>query len=558
MRKQLLIVDDQKINILLLKKILSSEYDIISADNGKTALDILKSNRGKMISAVILDLVMPIMDGFEFLSLIRNDSGFNELPVIVMTGSNQTDDEEKALEYGAWDFITKPYNVKILKHRIKNVILRSRMTAFERLRYMAEYDKLTGIHNKARFLADTEKMIKANCETDFVIYRFDILRFKLINSFFGVKAGDKLLKYIADNLSSRYGKDSLTTFGRIESDIFAVCKPFDSEEKSSAEIADISSFISGFSNDFMPTTIFGIYVIKDKSLAVNLMLDRATLAAKTAKHSDMGFFAYYREEMQQSLEREQRVTDEMRSALKNGEFKDWYQPKFNLKTKKLSGAEALVRWVHPQRGIIPPGEFIPTLEHNGFITHLDKYIWEQVCINMKDRIDKGLKVVPVSINVSRVDLFSAHFAEELKSLLTKYSIPSYLFNLEITESIFTKDISVFSDTLAELKKDGFIILMDDFGSGYSSLNVLKDMDVDILKIDMQFFSETENKHKSRRIIEFVIKMAHAIGISVIAEGVEKPEQAEFLGKAGCDEVQGYLFSKPIALNDYNKMLENNL
>lgn len=289
-------------------------------------------------------------------------------------------------------------------------------------------------------------------------------------------------------------------------------------------------------------------------MPIEVMISRATMAAKTIKQSSSSDFAFYNDKMSEKVVKEQLIINKMDLALSNDEFKVWLQPKYNTETQEISGAEALVRWIDNAGVITSPGDFIPIFEQNGFISKLDYNVWEKTCKQLRIWIDKGLPIYPVSINVSRVDLYNINLDKELLFLIKKYDIPISLLHLEITESVFIDQQNVFLNQIKKLKALGFVILMDDFGSGYSSLNTLKDMDIDILKIDMRFFSETANKTKSNIIVTSVVDMAKKIGIEVIAEGVEIESQVDYLKSINCDYIQGYYFAKPMPIEEYEILL----
>lgn len=283
------------------------------------------------------------------------------------------------------------------------------------------------------------------------------------------------------------------------------------------------------------------------------MLDNATAASKEARKEGKPY-GIFTKGMEASIKEEEEITSHMSKALSSGEFEVYYQPKYDLKSDKVAGAEGLVRWFSPTLGNISPGVFIPIFEKNGFVAILDQFVWEETCKFLASTMKDGKDPLPISINISKVEVYSIDVVDRLTKLVDKYGIqPKYLC-LEITESVFIDDIDTFNDVADRLKEKGFLIFMDDFGSGYSSLNVLKDMEVDVLKIDMRFFSFTKNSKKSNSIVENVIRLAHSIGVSVIAEGVETQDQADFLRLVNCDFIQGFVFSKAIDKNAYFTMI----
>ena len=255
--------------------------------------------------------------------------------------------------------------------------------------------------------------------------------------------------------------------------------------------------------------------------------------------------------MKSELHKKQSIEDDMMNALLDGQFVMYLQPKFSISTKRIIGAEALARWIHPEKGMISPADFVPVFEENGFILKLDQIIWESACRKIREWIDKGIEPVPISVNISREYIHTFDVVGEMLHLVNKYDIPIKLLELEITE---TTDSEGVSDVVQKMKDAGFTMLMDDFGSGYSSLNMLQKTQFDVLKIDRGILSELMESSRGRKIISHTISMSRDIGLDIIAEGVETPEQASFLSDCGCDSAQGFYYSKPITQEEFDKML----
>ena len=311
--------------------------------------------------------------------------------------------------------------------------------------------------------------------------------------------------------------------------------------------------LSRYPLDFDIVPIFGVYLIAGKKITPDHMYDRANLAAKHCKGNYIRNYAFYTRQMSQEIEKEQRIVNSMKSALENHEFVVFYQPKYGLSDNQIAGAEALVRWKHPERGMISPGEFIPVFERNGFITKLDYYVWEQTCIQLRKWMDEGKNPLPISVNLSRVSLYNKDIVNVICNLVDSYRIPRRLFQVELTESAYNTNPKAVQDMMQRLREEGFYILMDDFGSGYSSLNVLKDIVVDVLKMDMKFFAGDDREGRGENIMAAVIRMAKWLNMPVVAEGVERIEQVEFLRSIGCEYVQGYYFAKPMPVEEYEKL-----
>ena len=297
----------------------------------------------------------------------------------------------------------------------------------------------------------------------------------------------------------------------------------------------------------------GIYKISKSDNDINTIMERANTARKTIKGGHKNSFAFYDKEMHKKILKEKEIENSMVDALNNGEFIVYFQPKYSLSDYQIIGAEALVRWDNPQKGLIPPIEFIPVFERNGFIVNIDFYVFEEVCKKIREWMDEGQKVVPISVNLSRMHFVNSNFIEKFKLIVDKYKIPTRLIELELTETAVLDNIEGLLDTMNNLKEKGFVISMDDFGTGYSSLNLLKELPVDILKLDRAFFTEKDESNNEKIVISNVIKMAKELKMKVISEGVETISQVEFLKQIGCDMVQGYLFSKPMPVKEFEKI-----
>lgn len=551
-KNTVLIVDDAMINRVALKKMLSEEYEILEAENGKEALDVLKRFPNQ-ISAVVLDLIMPVFSGFEFMGIYQKSEEYRSIPVVIATTEGDVKTERECLELGAWDFVSKPYDPIIIRFRIKNVIVRSQQQMSKELKYRAEYDTLTNIFNKAKFFQVTKEMLLRNPEGKFVFVRLDIEKFQLINTFFGMEEGDKLLKYIAKEIEIIADKRTGVTYGRIEADIFGICMQYREEDEIIRFMEGTRELFGGYHLEFDIVPAFGIYVVDDCNLSINDMYDRANLAVKHCKGNYIQNYAFYTPEMSDEIIKEQRIVNSMKNALERDEFVLYLQPKYELQSNTIGGAEVLVRWDSPSRGMIAPGEFIPVFERNGFIMKLDFYVWDKTCQLLQKWLAEGKEPYPISVNISRVSLYNPKLVEIICGLVEKYGIPRELLQLELTESAYTSNPVAIKETMERFQKEGFSILMDDFGSGYSSLNVLKDIAVDILKIDMKFLSDTDKQGRSENILASVVRMAKWLNMPVVAEGVERREQVSFLRSIGCEYVQGYYFAKPMPVEEYENL-----
>ena len=544
-RKYVLIVDDCQQDRMAVADVLRSDYDILEACNGKQALEILSRKRAQ-ISLIMLDLMMPVMDGYEFLEMYRKRKEYSYLPVVVCTTEDDPEREQKSLELGAWDFVLKNSSPGIMRLRAGNAIEKSKV------RFL-EYDFLTGIYGQQKFYQATRELLDQRAGANFAFIHFDIDRFRIINTLYGSKEGDRLIHFVAGairKVMTAYGRG---TYGRLGGDVFGMCVPYEDGAAIYHILEGIRAEIRKHSVHYYLETCAGIYLVDDPDMEVAAMHDNAEIAAAQCKGQYMVHDVLYTEEIGQKVLREQHIIDEMDAALAEQQFIVYFQPKYQLKKMAPYGAEALVRWKKPSGEIVLPNEFIPIFERNGFITKLDYYVWEKVCQFIDSELSQGRNPAPISGNVSRVNLYNPDFMDSLIDLIHRYHIPPHYLNLELTESVFSEDAELIQRAVNYLHDAGFTILMDDFGSGYSSLNILKDVDLDVLKIDMKFFSKGNTAEKGAKIIEAVIRMAESLDMMVIAEGVEEKHQVDFLNDLGCDYIQGYYFGRPMSQDQYEKL-----
>ena len=421
---------------------------------------------------------------------------------------------------------------------------------------LSEYDGLTGLYNKAKFFKQIKKRIKQEDDGKrYAFIRVDLDRFRLYNTFFGEAEGDRLLVYLADKIRESASVFEDAEIGRIESDIFGIFCRYD--EQHIVLLRDrLIDDLKQYNDTYYIEPSIGVYILEDKELPVKEMYARASLAVEACKNKFMASIGYYNENMTDKLMVEQELMNEAQKALEEEQFVVYLQPKTNIHTEKPYGAEALVRWRHPDKGLVSPGKFIPVFESNGFIGRLDYYMWEHTCMLLRRWIDEGLDPAPVSVNVSRANMYNPNLVENVKGLVEKYQISPELLQLELTESAFMDDPEMMINKVKQLQKYGFTVLMDDFGSGYSSLNTLKDIPVDILKVDMKFLGTGAGNGRSERILASVVRMAAWLDLAVIVEGVETKEQRNFLESIGCEYAQGFYYAKPMPWQEYENTLRN--
>lgn len=421
---------------------------------------------------------------------------------------------------------------------------------------LAMTDSVTGLWNRVRFYQNAHEILEKNRDKVYLLITLDINKFKFINNDFGSKVGDKILYVLGERIRETFGSKGF--FARNTADIFLILM----EEKDyKPEMMELLNKAIYFDNNgkrqyYKVVVKAGIRKILPGEGRPDLILyaDQASMARKTIKDIPGENQAYYDEKMKRAIERENAIEKKMESALADGEFQVYLQPKYDLRSEQVMGAEALVRWFDSEKGMVPPDEFIPLFEKNGFILKVDFYVYEEVLKRMAQWKEDGKELICVSVNVSRVHISTADFFTNLNRLMEKYKIPKRYFELELTETIMGGEMSLIKTFIQECKKEGYKVSIDDFGSGYSSLNLLKDLPVDILKIDKGFLDEAEESRRSNIIVEQVVEMAKRMEIKTLCEGVETKKQLSFLKQIGCDMAQGYLFSKPIPMEEFEKMI----
>lgn len=412
-----------------------------------------------------------------------------------------------------------------------------------------------GLSGRAEFFDLVDEKVKTIKVGEYCLVTIDIDHFKLFNKWYGREAGDRFLNTIAmelKNVERSYNGISAYFGG----DNFVVVLPYD-QELLSQLMENLKNIAMKYGNTvgFLPA--FGVYVIEDKSVPAITMYDFASEALTHVTGNYDKRWCLYDSSMTDQMEEELRLISEVKTALKEKQFTFVIQPKCCIGNGKVIGGEALVRWHHPEKGTISPSVFIPVLENNGFVGELDCYIWDEVCKKIRHWLDIGLHPVPISINVSRIDMLSMDVVEYLSMLTKKYNIPHDLLKVEITESAYVENGNHLIKTIEKLREAGFAILMDDFGSGYSSLNMLKSVIVDVIKIDMRFLDiSDEETNKGIGILESVINMSSSMGIPVIIEGVETKQQEDYLIGMGCRYAQGYFYYKPMSIDEFEKILSN--
>ena len=421
--------------------------------------------------------------------------------------------------------------------------------SWEQEKYKASHDSLTGLLNRDQFYEDVHDMVNKYHDTTFYLICSNIKDFKFINEIFGMEKGNQVLLKQAKLMSSN--PSERTICARLMNDRFALCLPreeFD-EKRVADSIKELQREFSG--NSFHLHTYMGVYEIRDRDEAVSIMVDKANIAADTIKNNYDCCVAYYDEHLLEISIEQRRLLGEFEPALQNDEFVMYLQPQVK-RDGAAKGAEALVRWVHPSRGILTPYAFIDILENAGLIYKLDLYIWEKAAQKLAEWKEKGYGSYHISVNISTKDFYIIDIYETFTGLINKYGIAASNLHLEITETTLMTDFEKNMNIIHKLQGVGFRVEIDDFGSGYSSLNMLKDISADVLKIDMGFLRKSENEVKGQDILESIITLAGKIGMDVITEGVETKKQLDMLTMMGCHEFQGYYFSKPVPVSEFEE------
>ena len=543
-KRRVLIVDDDEINGDILSAILSDAFEIRRAYNGKECLDIIHEEHD-VIDLVLLDVMMPIMSGIDVLKVRQKDAKLKKIPFVIMTSEKEI--EKECFLLGANDFIKKPYdNPDIIIARIARMIELS-----EDKSVIKEFkkDKLTNLYSFEFFKKYCHQFdIKYPHDVKDMI-SIDIHGFHLINELYGRKYGDQVILEMV-NIINAYIRKVSGIAGRVNGDVLVVyCLHQDNHD-------ELANTLNEKIKKMNAHVRIGIYPNVDPNIEIDIAIGRAG-TTRTSIRDINNFVAIFDKEAQDKASFNEKLVAAFEKSLSNKEFKVFYQPKYNIQGPKntLSSAEALVRWFHPEYGMVSPGVFIPLFETNGLIQQLDRYIFEEVARQMSEWHEKYQRYIPVSVNISRVDVFNPYLIDEIMKIVAKYHIPHDKYYLEITESAFGVSDENIIKLAKELRSEGFKVEIDDFGSGYSSLNTLSMIPFDVLKIDMGFIRKMDNNPKNKEIIKLIIDITHRFDAISVAEGVETEEHYKFLKDSGCDVIQGYYFSKPLPALDFEELLK---
>lgn len=548
-KKTILIVEDEFINREILKNILFSDYELLTAEDGKTALEILKEKQEE-ISLVLLDLQLPEMSGMEILSQMQSDTHLNNIPVIVLTSDKGQ--EVECLDLGASDFISKPYpNSNIILARIHRVI---ELYEDRKIIKETERDPLTKLYTKGYFYEYANKFDARNKDVEMDAVVVGIRSFHIIKERFGVNFSNALLVRFAKRLQKMKTHISGIVC-HLEADMFIIyCKHIENCEEF---LKEMSENIYVDKDKKTPLVLqIGVYQNVDKTIDIDMRFERAKDALEKIRSSVVKNISIFDNKLQDKEMFEEQLIEEFPKAIKEKQFVVYYQPKYNIQGEKpvLSSGEALIRWNHPKLGLISPGIFIPLFENKGLIRLLDLYVWEEAAAQMKRWKETLGRHVPVSVNVSRVDLYDPDLLDILKGIVERNGLEYSDLLLEVTESAYTDEIDMILAKIKSLREVGFKIEIDDFGTGYSSLSMINKIPLDALKIDMIFVRNAFSDQSDNQMIKIIIDLASYLKVPTIAEGVESLEQIPVLKTLGVDIVQGYCFSKPVPAQEFEKFI----
>ncbi len=542
-KRRILIVAGDPSRQRFLAEALQAQYDVAFAQTGAEALDMIYESK-ELLALVLLDFALPDNQGRAILKQVSEDPLLKSVSVIVMSRDRQ--DEVYALNNGAMDFILKPCDLSgVVLARVRHVIELSETRSIIR---STERDQLTGLYNKDYFFNYANQYDVYHQDMDMDAMVVNISHFHMINERHGKAYGDDVLRRVGRKLQAFVSGEGGIVCRR-DGDTFLIYCPHCENYNEILEDA-----ASGM--DSKVRLRMGVYPRVDKSLDIERRFDRAKLASDMVRDSFTKTVALYDEQMHHLEIYTEQLLEDFPTAITEKQFVVHYQPKFAIQGTMpvLNSAEALVRWRHPRFGMISPAHFIPLFESNGLIRQLDSFVWREVAAQMRDWKDRLGMCVPVSVNVSRVDIFDYDLVDHMKALIRKFDLSPDEFLLEITESAYTQDSTQIINTVKALREAGFHIEIDDFGSGYSSLNMISTLPMDALKLDMEFMHNAFKERKNTRMLDAVIDIAYSLDVPTIAEGVETAEQMFALKAMGCDIVQGFYFSKPLPADEFECFL----
>ena len=551
-KRTILLVEDELINREIIQMYLQDSYEILPAETAAQALDIIHT-QAEILSLILLDLNLPDIHGLEVLRSVKSHIRYARIPVIVMTADG--DAEVECLTLGAIDFIPKPYpRQEVVLARVRRTI---ELSEDRDLLKWTERDQLTGLYNREFFYRHAISLDLHHKDLPADAILLNINHFHSINERYGKNRGDDVLRQIGEKMLSLVEERGGIAC-RSEADTFLIYSPGNSDYESILEKVSVI-LNEGENNESRVHIRMGVYPNVDKSLDIDRRFDRAKMAADTVKGSFTKTIGIYNSSMHETELLQEQLIEAFPRALREKQFEVYYQPKFDIRSAipVLSSAEALVRWKHPDLGMISPGVFIPLFESNGLLLSLDQFVWSEASAQIRDWKERLGITLPVSVNVSRIDLYDPGLVDTIREITARCALDPHDLILEITESAYTEDSEHIIEKIRQLRELGFRIEMDDFGSGYSSLNMLSTLPIDALKLDMYFIRNAFKKRKDTRLLEAMIQLAESMEVPTVAEGVETAEQVFTLKEMGCDFIQGYYFSRPLPAPEFEVFLMEN-
>jgi len=552
-----MMVDDEEFVIELIQAFLESAgyKRFISTSDSPKAIDLMQRERPQV---VLLDINMPEMNGFQILEAMRSDPALQHIPAIVLTSADDPETKLKALGLGASDFLRKPVDSSELVLRLRNTLAAK---AYQD--YLAYYDRATGLANRQRFMNELERALRDSQENSCMgaVLEFNLDRFKQINEALGPAAGDRVIKEAGRRI--RGTMHSLSRAGdagavqgvaaRFGGDEFSVVVAAVKNMQHAARVAEsllralaLPYQIDG--KELHVTASAGLALFPADGTIIDELVKNAAAALHSAKQAGRNSYRFYSKEFNDKAARRLTLEGWLRKAIERGELELFYQPKLRVATREVCGAEALLRWRHPQRGLVPPNEFIPVAEESGLILGVGEWAIHAACRQLRDWDAAGLQRVSIAVNVSPRQ-FQPQLPGIVRAAVDSTGQGEYL-QLELTESSVMGDPQKAINLLGELKGLGMKLSIDDFGTGYSSLSYLQKLPLDELKIDCSFLFAIRPDGGEAVLVDLIIGMAHSLGLSVVAEGVETELQLDYLRKRGCDECQGFLFSEPLPAAEF--------
>ncbi len=567
---RLLLVDDDPVHRVRVRYVLEdAAYHVEEAETGEEALEMLA--RGGF-DAVLLDIDLPGIRGFDVLREMSDMPSACGLPVLMITGLDGGSVIESAFALGAYDFIAKPINDAVLLQRVRWMLQarknqRKLAISEERLSTMvqdkANRDELTGLYNRAHFMRSVDSAI-AKAQADpayaFTLLLLDLDQFKLVNDHLGYRTGDRILRDLARRFE--LAANTRDTLARIGGDEFGLLidAPEDADEAGKVAarlIIEIENKRLARADDMKIAATIGIVHWAPGLEDAESLLRDATIALASARRNRAGY-AVFTDEMRAQAEEAQWIRSDLYGVVERGELRLYFQALVDIATSEIYGFEGLARWQHPTRGLLPPYVFIPAAEETGLIVEIGRWVLLEGCRIGREFQRLAGRALIVSLNVSSQQLLHRNFLDHLQEALDATSIDPCTVQLEITESVFLAGATVVGALFARIRALGIRIALDDFGTGYSSLSYLERFQIDTLKIDKSFVDRVHDVSAKSEVLRMIVALAHALGVDVVAEGIETREQRDALGRLGCTHLQGYLFSCPVPEEAAARLLTTDL